>query len=263
MSTAIDYRTLRVRRQGGVTFVRIERPEADNAINAALLEEMADVLDRCDAATHVIVLEGQADAFCVGADFAEIRAAHAGAPSEAARAAGDPGPLFDLWHRLATGPRIVISHVRGKVNAGGVGFVAASDIVLADDTATFSLSELLFGLMPACVLPFLIRRIGWQRAHYMTLSTQPLDAARALAWGLVDAHDANGEALLRRHLARLRRLDGVAVARYKRYANALTGRFDSDRSLALAANREVFSDPTNLERIVRFVESGIFPWEAS
>ena len=59
------------------------------------------------------------------------------------------------------------------------------------------------------------------------------------------------------------RLDGVAVARYKRYANALTGRFDSDRSLALAANREVFSDPTNLERIVRFVESGIFPWEAS
>jgi len=62
-----------------------------------------------------------------------------------------------LWLRLATVRTVTISHVRGKANAGGIGFVAASDIVLADETAQFSLSELLFGLYPACVLPFLIR----------------------------------------------------------------------------------------------------------
>jgi polyketide biosynthesis enoyl-CoA hydratase PksH len=155
-----------------------------------------------------------------------------------------------------------VAHVRGKTNAGGVGFVAACDIVVADDSAVFSLSELLFGLMPACVLPFLIRRVGFQRAHYMTLMTQPFTVQQAERWGLVDAFEANSENLLRRHLLRLRRLSKTGIERYKRYMNVLHGDLRTRRADALAANREVFSDRENLAKISRFVEHGTFPWES-
>jgi polyketide biosynthesis enoyl-CoA hydratase PksH len=162
---------------------------------------------------------------------------------------------------MATGPYVTVAHVRGRANAGGVGFVAASDIVLADDTAQFSLSELLFGLYPACVLPFLFRRVGFQRAHYLTLLTQPIPVTQAYQWGLVDAFEARSEALLRRHLARLRRLEKTAVRRYKCYVSQVTKSLENTRSAAIAANREMFSDSGNLQAITRFVEQGVLPWE--
>src|SRR6185503_19576776 len=124
------------------------------------------------------------------------------------------GLMYDLWLRMATGPYVTIAHVRGTANAGGVGFVAASDIVLADETAQFSLSEMLFGLMPACVMPFLIRRIGFQRAHYMTLMTQPISVNQAYGWNLVDAHEKLSDALLKRHLMRLKCLSKNSIVRY-------------------------------------------------
>ena len=151
--------------------------------------------------------------------------------------------------------------MRGKANAGGIGFVAACDIVLADAKAVFSLSELLFGLMPACVLPFLIRRIGFAKANYMTLMTQPVTVQNALEWGLVDAYEENSENLLRRNLLRLRRLNKTSIARYKRYMHSIEGSLDACEPGALAANREVFSDTENLQRISRYVKTGEFPWE--
>ncbi len=264
MMTERSYQTLRVRFQDPVCFLQLYRPAAQNTINDQLLDECSDVLDRCEEATTVLVIEGLPEMFCFGADFTAIQAAQTqGNAAPAVPATGDPELLYDLWQRLTSGPYVVISHVRGKVNAGGVGFVAASDIVIADDTAVFSLSELLFGLMPACVLPFLTRRIGWQKAHYMTLMTHPVSVSQAAAWGLVDAHEPNSDALLRRHLLRLRHLHKTAVARYKRFANALSGSLVTDKQLALAANREMFSDPCNLEKIGRYIEQGIFPWESS
>ncbi len=166
-----------------------------------------------------------------------------------------------MWLRLATGPYVTISHVRGKANAGGVGFVAASDIVLADESAQFSLSELLFGLYPACVLPFLIRRIGFQKAHYLTLMTQPISARQACEWGLVDAFEPTSELLLRRHLQRLRRLSKGAIRQYKSYMRSISLPLQDVKAPAVAANREMFADADNLRAITRYIDEGLFPWE--
>ena len=204
----MNYQTLQVRFQEPICFVRLHRPQANNTINRVLLEECADVLSHCEESTTIIVLEGTPEVFCFGADFEEIRAKHASDQQQEQQAE----LLYDLYWRLATGPYITISHVRGKANAGGVGFVAASDIVLADPTAQFSLSELLFGLFPACVLPFLIRRIGLQKAHYMSLMTQPIAIQQAHAWGLVDEYAEASESLLRKHLLRLRHLSKTSIA---------------------------------------------------
>jgi len=255
----LSYETIKVQFQESICFLQIDRPEADNTINSQLIAECNDVLSACEESATVVVLSGSPEVFCFGADFKAIAST-----SKKVRGQDDgPGALYDLWLRLATGPYVTISHVRGKANAGGVGFVAASDIVLADETAQFSLSELLFGLYPACVLPFLIRRIGFQKAHYFTLMTQPISAKHACEWGLVDAFEPLSETLLRRHLQRLRRLPKIAIQRYKSYMRHISPSLQDLKSPAVAANQEIFTDAGNLEAITRYVEHGVFPWEKS
>ncbi len=251
------YETIRVRIDGPVGTLQLYRPQANNTINELMAEECLHFLTTHRDSLRVVVLEGLPEVFCFGADFQAID----DNLSSGTAKGGTPEALYDTWLQLATGPFITIAHVRGKVNAGGVGFVAACDIVVADEAAVFSLSELLFGLMPACVLPFLIRRVGFQRAHYMTLMTQPFTVKQAETWGLVDACEANSENLLRKHLLRLRRLSKTGIERYKRYMNVLNDTLRTQKADALAANREVFSDTENLARISRFVEHGTFPWE--
>jgi polyketide biosynthesis enoyl-CoA hydratase PksH len=255
----VNYATLKVRFQDSFCFIQIDRPEANNTIDARLVAECTHVLSVCEEAVTVVVLSGLPEVFCFGAEFKAL----ANASRTSQEQDDGPGPLYDLWLKLATGPYVTVSHVRGKANAGGIGFVAASDIVLADETAQFSLSELLFGLYPACVLPFLVRRVGFQRAHYLTLMTQPIPAKQACEWGLVDAFEAQSEALLRRHLVRLRRLSKPAIRRYKTYMSQLSKPLADLKSPAVAANLEIFSDAGNLAAIARYVEDGLFPWEKS
>lgn len=254
-----DYTTVLVRFEDDIAYLRINRPEANNAINDLLIAEFSSALDECDARAKVVVVEGLPEVFCFGADFSEIQKSVDGD----GKAQQDPRQMYDLWRRLATGPFVSIAHVRGKANAGGIGFVASCDIVLADSAAVFSLSELLFGLMPACVLPFLVRRVGFAKANYMTLTTQPVPVQLAHAWGLVDAFEDNSENLLRKNLLRLRRLNKKSVAAYKRYMSSIEGSLDASETKALAANRDVFSDVENLERISRYVKTGQFPWEGA
>lgn len=253
------YQTIQVEVQAPVCTIRMNRPEARNTINDLMVEECNRALGQLDDSLSILVVEGSPEVFSFGADFQQIHAAL----SEDTPKEQDPGPLYDLWLRLSSGPFISVAHVRGQANAGGVGFVAACDIVLAETGATFSLSELLFGLYPACVLPFLIRRVGFQRAHYMTLMTQPVAAEQARQWGLVDACELTSRDLLRRHLLRLRRLSKNAIVRYKQYMGRLDDFLVRSRPLALAGNREVFLDSRNLRGISRYVQTGIFPWEES
>lgn len=248
----LRYETIKVEMRDTTCFLQIDRPDANNTINARLIAECHDALSACEESATIVVLSGSPEVFCFGADFKAIAG---GAQDDIA------GPLYSLWLRLATGPYVTISHVRGKANAGGVGFVAASDIVIADETAQFSLSELLFGLYPACVLPFLIRRIGYQKAHYLTLMTQPISAQQAQEWGLVDALEPQSELLLRRHLQRLRRLSKTGIRRYKSYMSRMATPLADFQAPAVAGNREIFSDPQILQAITRYAQQGLFPWE--
>jgi 3-carboxymethyl-3-hydroxy-acyl-[acp] dehydratase len=255
MSGSNNYQTLRVRWEEQICFLQLYRPDDNNTINDRLIRECTDVVQECETRAKILVLEGLDDVFCFGLDFKSL------AETDSPTASTGPQPLYDLWLQIALGSFVSVAHVRGRVNAGGVGFVAACDLVLADNQASFSLSELLFGLMPACVLPFLIRKIGFQKAHYLTLMTKPVDSQQAQNWGLVDVVDEQSERLLRQHISRLKCLSKTGITRYKRYMNGLADILSQSKESALAANIEVFSDPNNLEGISRYIETGQFPWE--
>jgi len=255
----MSYQTIQVRAEESICYLKLYRPEAGNTINDQLVRECHHALKLYGQTCSIVVLEGLTEVFCFGADFQDIE------KSMTAEAIGkeqqDPEPLYDLWAELATGPYITIAHVRGKTNAGGVGFVSACDIVLADETASFSLSELLFGLFPACVLPFLIRRIGHSKAHYMTLLNKPISVQQAVSWGLVDACEADSGSLLRKHLLRLRRISKPAITKYKTYMLSLNGSIIQSKDQAIQENSEMFSDIDNRKKISRYVQTGKFPWE--
>ena len=251
----MSYETLRMDCQDGICTVRFCRDKEGNPINAGLIRDLGEVVRLCEAADgpSVLVLGGSPEVFCAGGDFQA--AAVADAPL-------DPAPLYELWQRLACGPFISVALVEGRANAGGVGLAAACDIVLAGSQATFGLSELLFGLFPACVLPFLIRRVGEQHAHYLTLTTQPITALQALQWGLADAVDDPADGLLRKHLLRLRRLNKDAVGRYKAHRAQTAESLQLHKPAALAANRAMFADPQIRCAIRRYVSEMKFPWES-
>ena len=252
------FRSIEVRFDGPICHLTLHRPDANNAINGEMIDECTNVIARCERDCAVLVIEGSPDVFCVGADFRAVRdTARTGVGHDA----DAPDRLYALWDAIGRGSFVSVAHVRGQANAGGVGFVAACDIVLADATARFSLSELLFGIYPACVLPFLIRRIGVQRANYMTLSTLPIGVEQACAWGLVDQQHADSEMLLQRQLARLKRLSKPSIGHYKQYLREIAGDPAEQRAIAVASNKAMHSLPGVVEGIARFVETGRLPWE--
>lgn len=253
----MKYETMKVFFQDKTCFIQLDRAKEGNTLNGRMIDEFFHVLEQYGDIATILVLEGTPEVFCLGADFEEISTKlKAGQQID-----NNPEGLYALWIKLSTGPYVTISHVRGKANAGGIGFIAASDIVIADEAAQFSLSELLFGLYPACVMPFLIRRIGFQKANYITLMTQPFSAAKAYEWGLVDAYGDKSDVLLRKHLLRLKHLPKTGLGRYKHYINNLYGNLFEYANLAIDSNREIFSDPANMEGILRYVEQGKFPWQ--
>lgn len=237
-----------------ICFIQMHRPEANNTINGELIEEIWQVIKTYREQVKIIVLSGLPEVFCFGADFAAMA-------NEEPQVGEGPQPLYDLWRELSFGPFVTIAHVRGKANAGGIGFVAACDLVLSETRAEYSLSEMLFGLMPAYVMPFLIRRIGFQRAHAMTISTTPVSATEAKSWALVDDVDDDAQGLLNRHLRRLRRLNKKAIARYKDYLADMDHEIAVNRPKAIVANEKVFHDQENMAKISRYVTTGQFPWE--
>ncbi|GAA2267778.1 hypothetical protein GCM10010430_61210 [Kitasatospora cystarginea] len=200
--------------------ITLNRPAERNSITADLLAELGAALDLAEHSPQcrMVVLRAEGDTFCSGMDLAGVAAAD-GTPAEQAERGG--AEYFALLRRLTTIGRIVVSEVDGEVVGGGVGLVAASDLVHATARSRFSLPEALWGLLPCSVLPFLIRRVGFQQAYAMALSTLPVDAERAERCRLVDELADDPGPARRRLLFRASKLDPATVADLKSYLRRL------------------------------------------
>lgn len=244
--------SLHVTFNGTVCTLEMCLPQRGNPINRALVDEMNQALDLCEQRANVVILQGSDGVFSMGADFQLMeQQAKTGSLDR-----HSPECMYALWQRLACGPFVSVCHLQGRANAGGVGFIAACDLVFADETANISLSELLFDITPACVLPFLVRKVGYQKAHYLALTTQPITVEQAKWMGLVDNYAASSQELLRKHLLRLRRLSKAAISQYKLYMNQLNPLIFTAQEQAIALNHQIFQNPDTLARIIHFVESG-------
>ncbi len=248
--------TVRVAVAGRQVTLLLDRPERANSLNAALVRDLIAALDWAEARLdcRLVVLRGHPGCFCTGMDFQE------------AAAAGDGERLrmedyMTLLRRLSQSPKVVVARVEGRVVAGGVGLAAASDLVFATPRSEFSLSEALWGILPCCVLPFLIRRTGYQKAYAMTLTTRPVGAAEAAAMHLVDEVTEQPDEALRRLLLRVGLLEEETIVELKAYFRKLWILTPEIERTAVAEIGRLAAKPAVRAAIAGYATDGRFPWE--
>ena len=259
--------------RGPIRRIDLDRGEERSTIDDELVASIHDELRAAEAdpANRIVVLASRPGTFSTGMNLvAAGRSAGTGGDP-----GGDPGSdpgsdsaersagaFFDLLRRFTESPRIVVSVVDGVVAGGGVGLVAASDLVFATERSTFALPEGLWGLLPCCVLPYLVRRIGFQRAYAMALTTQTIDAEAAARAGLVDELGPDPESSVRRLAFRASKLDPGTIGALKRYAGKLWEISDETRGAAVGELERLMALPAVRERLAAFAERGRFPWES-
>ncbi len=183
-SPAPSYKTLAVERRNDVAFVALARPEVHNAFNETLIAEMTEVLSQLDsdALVRAVVLLGQGKSFCAGADLNWMKRMAGYGRAENLADARALATMLESLHRMN---KPTIARVHGPAFGGGVGLAACCDIVVAAQEATFSLSEVRLGLIPATIGPYVVEAIGARQARRYFLSAERFTAAEAFRIGLV------------------------------------------------------------------------------
>ncbi len=176
--------TISVSIDRGIARVTLNRPEVHNALNAAMIADLHGAFCRLgdDAGVRLVVLTGTGKNFSAGADLNWMQQA-AAQDFDANRK--DAMALAQMLYTIDSCPKPVVAVVNGAALGGGVGLVACCDIVVAQPSAQFGLTEVRIGLIPATISPYVTRRIGETQARRYMLTGERFDAETARRIGLV------------------------------------------------------------------------------
>ena len=228
------YETLLVEQAGAVGLVTLNRPDALNAINTRLIDELNQVLDgfERDASIGSILITGSRKAFAAGADVKEM------APL------CFPGTYLDdflgRWDRVAQRRKPIIAAVAGHALGGGFELALMCDFIIAADTAKFGQPEITLGVMPAWGgSQRLTRSVGKAKAMDLCLTGRMMDAAEAERAGLV-ARIVAADKLMEETLAAAKKI--ASFGRLSVIANkeAVNAAFETPMSEGLRLERRLF-----------------------
>jgi len=179
-----SYTALKVSDQAGVRTITLNRPGVRNAFNDEVIAELKAAFEQVAQtdAVRCVVLAAEGPAFCAGADLNWMRRM---ADYTRQDNLADAGQLAAMLQALYTCPTPTIARVQGDVFAGGMGLVAACDMAVSVDSATYCLSEVKLGLVPATISPYVIRAMGARAAHRYFLTAERFGAAEAHRIGFV------------------------------------------------------------------------------
>ena len=182
----MDYQTLTIAIADKVATVTLNRPELRNAFNEHAIAELALAFDELGQSDTVraIVLAANGPAFCAGADLNWMKKMAGYSHDENQQ---DAMRLADMLRTIYLCPKPTVAKVQGDCYAGGMGLVAACDIVVAGEHAAFCLSEVKLGLIPATISPYVIKAMGEQAARRYFLTAERFDAIEARRIGF--AHE--------------------------------------------------------------------------
>ena len=169
-----------------VTTVTLARPEAHNALNVGLIEELTRCFEEIadDDGVRVVVLAGEGRSFCAGADVGYMRDT-AGFTYE--DNLEDARRLAAMYWTIDECPKPLVARVHGAALGGGSGLVAVADVVVASEEARFAFTEVRLGIAPATIVPFVVRKIGASHARSLFITGERFGAERAQEIGLL--HD--------------------------------------------------------------------------
>ncbi|MFI5178194.1 MAG: enoyl-CoA hydratase-related protein [Vicinamibacterales bacterium] len=249
---------------GPVMTVTLNRPDVRNAFNEALIQELTDWARSVpgDGSVRAVILQGAGSVFCAGADVEWMaKMAHYSQEQnleDARRAA-------TMFHAIDSVPVPVIGRVQGAALGGGAGLTAVCDVVVSTEDAVFGFTEVVLGILPAMISPYVVSKIGLAAARELCLNGARFSAARAREIGLVtDVVAADRlDLTVDRHVQQFRKAAPSAIAATKKLLRDVAGRRPAD-VLALTADaiaRQRVS-PEGQEGLRAFLDKRPASWTA-
>jgi len=238
----------------GIGTITLDSPANRNALSSQLLAELAAHLATAagDPGIRAVVLTATGTVFCSGADLSDTGAI-----------TGSSVTLVDVLEALWQLDKTIVVALNGHVRAGGIGLVAAADIVIAPATATFAFSEVKLGVAPAIIATLCLRRMDPRSASLLMLTGDPFDAATAQRSGLITSTTAPDEVAreVQRITEQIRLTEPNAVAATKDLIRTLPTRSVSEGfAYAEEISARLFASPEATEGIAAFREKRPPPW---
>jgi len=252
-------------RQDGVATLRLNRPEAKNAMNGTMYDEARALVAQLgrDPAVRVVVLTGEGSAFCSGGDF-KYQQSQALRPEKERLAEASK---LALWlGELDKLSKPVIGRINGPAYGGGLGLVSICDVAIAPSAVKFCLSEASLGLMPSMISPFVVAKMGVSNARSVFLNSRVFDAAEAKAFGLlheVVAQEQLDEAVERQVQLFLRCAPGAVAATKKLVAHVNTHSENENFDYTVALVARMWASEEAAEGIASFLEKRQPAWRTA
>jgi len=178
------YTTLETTMENRVFTIRLNRPEVHNAFNKAMLEELAEVfLDIQSMDAVCVILRGNGKSFCAGVDLNWMKDV---AKNDYETNYQESLLLSKCFYAIYTCSKPTIALVHGVSLGGANGLLAACDLAYCADDATFSLSEVKIGIVPACISPYVVKRMGEYNTRELMLTGKRIKGPEAAAMHLVN-----------------------------------------------------------------------------
>lgn len=186
-----DYQTITLEKTGPIARITLNRPDAANGMNGTMTRELADAAARCDTpSTKVVVITGAGRFFCAGGDLKDF----ASAPSRGQHVKGVADDLHRAISSFARMDAVVITAVNGTAAGAGFSLAVSGDLVVAAESASFTMAYTKVGLSPdGSASYYLPRLIGIAKTKQLMLTNRVLSADEASRWGLVTEVVADDE----------------------------------------------------------------------
>lgn len=233
---------IKLERSGPVLRLWLNRPDARNAMSRQMQGEILATFNaiRDDRSVRIVVIRGAGGTFCAGGDIKNMQKSGAPQPAEATdelRAGNRRGS--SMLQAINTAPQTVISAIEGFALGGGFGLSCVSDISIVRTDATFGLTEVTIGVVPAAISPYVVGRIGLTAARRLGVSGMRINGSQAVEIGL--AHiavpdEAAMEAELKKAINQVLKCAPGAVAETKRLMLRAAGVLEIESLQELAAD---------------------------
>ncbi len=263
----MNFETLTLQQEQHLATVTLNRPDVRNAFNETSILEIARVFAQLseDASVRAVVLAANGPAFCAGADLNWMKkmASYSHAENHA-----DAGQLATMLRNIYLCNKPVIAKVQGDCYAGGMGLVTACDIIVAQRSVNFCLSEVRLGLIPATISPYVIKAMGEQAARRYFVTAERFDAHKALQLGMVHEIAEDAGQLDEITAGIVKNLIGNspnAVLQAKRLVREVAGQSVSDALLLDTAQRiaDIRASSEGREGVLSFLEKRKPSWLAA
>ncbi len=181
----MNYQTIKLEKNGDLATILLNRPKIHNAFNEVMISEVIACFQEIDKMDDIkiVLLKGEGKSFCAGADLNWMKGVSGYSREQNYEESLN---LSKCFYQIYTCKKPTIAMVHGAAIGGANGLLAACDFAYCDDNTTFSLSEVKIGIVPACISPYVVKRVGEYGAKDLMLTGRRIKGKEAEHYKLVN-----------------------------------------------------------------------------